>query len=188
MNLRDKFLSELKAIIGQTNQLVNVTDGPRNVRAAIDQCEPLAVGVSEFVLETSELAGVDIAKLESASKSLCQRVNYLLEPISPIETDADGCVVQMRSNPPLVGDTGQFYYELLLRRGGSIELCRYENDLLRVQPSALQEGCFFTRNKYVAFRLVLGLSHTALSSSPLGSLREHLRQHRYDCVPGGTGQ
>ena len=126
MKLRDQLLSDLKSIVGQTHQQLRVSDGPRTVRVAVDRCEPLAVAVSQFLLETSELAGTDVSKLETASKSLCQRVNYLLEPISPIETDADGCVVQMRSNPPLVGDTGRCYYELLLKRGGSVELCRYE--------------------------------------------------------------
>ena len=126
MTLRDELLKELKNLVGQSNQQIDLTDGPRRLRADIDQCEALAVGVSRFVLETGELAGVDLATLQLASKSLCKRVNYLLEPIAPIETDADGCIVQMRSNPPLVGDTGRFYYELLLRRGGSVELCRYE--------------------------------------------------------------
>lgn len=126
MSLRNEFLRDLQAIIGQSNQRVAVADGPRLVRGVIDQCEPLAVAMSEFVLETPELAGVSIAKLETASRSLCQRVNYLLEPIAPIEIDADSCAVQMRSNPPLVGDSATVYYELLLRRGGSVELARYE--------------------------------------------------------------
>ncbi len=126
MNLRDQLLDELKQIIGQQQQQLDVSEGPRTVRVAVEQCEALAVGVSQFLLETPELAGIDLATLESASKSLCQRVNYLLEPISPIETDADGCMVQMRSSPPQVGESGRYYYELLLRRGGSVELCRYE--------------------------------------------------------------
>ena len=106
MSLRDEFLKQLQAIVGQSNQRVTVSDGPRTVRGAIDQCEPLAVATSEFLLDTSELAGGVVAKLEAPSKSLCPRVNYLLEPISPVETDADGCVVQMRSSPPLVGEIG----------------------------------------------------------------------------------
>ena len=111
MSLRGDFLKELQAIVGQTNQRVAVSDGPRTIRGAIDQCEPLAVGTSEFLLESSELAGIDVAKLEAASKSLCQRVNYLLEPISPIETDADGCSVQMRSK----STAGGRYGTILLR-------------------------------------------------------------------------
>jgi len=149
MSLRDEFLKELQTIVGQSNQRLVVSEGPRTVRGAIDQCEPLAVATSEFLLETTELAGVDVSKLEVASKSLCHRVNYLLEPISPIETDADGCSVQMRSRPPLVGDTGRYYYELLLRRGGSIEFCRYEK-----QPNAPRARVAATLTHEVLGRLV----------------------------------
>ncbi len=126
MKLRNDFLQELQANLGQTNCNVVVTDGARALKCQIQQCDPLAVAITQLALETNELASVDVAKLQSASQSLCQRVNYLLEPISPIETDADGCVVQMRSSPPQKNDTGRFYYELLLHRGGSVSLCRYE--------------------------------------------------------------
>ncbi len=126
MKLRDEFLQELQNHLGQTNCDLAVTDGPRTLNCKIEQCDPLAVAITQLTLETSELASVDVAKLQAASQSLCQRVNYLLEPISPIETDADGCVVQMRSSPPQKNDAGRYYYELLLRRGGAVALCRYE--------------------------------------------------------------
>jgi hypothetical protein len=86
----------------------------------------LAVTVEALALETPELAGATAAQLQAASRDLAARVNYLLEPIAPIETDATGCSVQMRSNPPQRDDNAFRYYELLLRRGGSIELARYE--------------------------------------------------------------
>ena len=126
MKLRDELLQELQSKLGQTQFLVAVSDGPRTLKCQVEQCDPLGAAVTQLSLETAELASVDIAKLEAASQSLCQRVNYLLEPISPIETDADGCVVQMRSSPPQKNDTGRYYYELLLRRGGAVTLSRYE--------------------------------------------------------------
>jgi hypothetical protein len=78
------------------------------------------------VLEAPELARATPFELQAASADLAKRVNYLMEPIAPIELDADGCSVQMRSNPPQKDDNGRRYYELLIRRGGSIALCRYE--------------------------------------------------------------
>ena len=51
-----------------------------------------------------------------------------MEPISPIEIDAQGCVVQLRSNPPQRDDDGRSYYELLVRRGGEIALARYRKE------------------------------------------------------------
>ena len=149
MSLHDAFLTELQSIIGQKNQRVTVADGPRTVRCEVDQCEPLAVAVYELVLETSELAAVDIAKLQSASQALCQRVTYLLEPISPIETDVDRCIVQMRSSPPRQDDNGRYYYELLLRRGGSVALRRYEK-----HPGAVRTRVAATLTHEVLGRLV----------------------------------
>lgn len=126
MSLRDDFLSELKQLVGQTGQRAVATANLRTVKCQVEQCDALSAAVTDFVLETGELASVDVTKLQSASQALCQRVTYLLEPISPIEIDATGCVVQMRSNPPHKDDNGLKYYELTLRRGGCVSLCRYE--------------------------------------------------------------
>jgi len=126
MSLSSDFLAALQAVVGQTNQMVQVDQGLRIVRCQVVQCDPLAVAVDQLALETPELAQADVAKLQAASQSFCNRVTYLLEPISPIETDSQGCVVQMRSNPPQKNDNARCYYELVLRRGGSVALHRYE--------------------------------------------------------------
>ncbi|MDC0935348.1 hypothetical protein OAS39_03600 [Pirellulales bacterium] len=126
MNLSQQLLNELQLHVGQTGLSLAVSDGPRTARCQAMQCEPLAVTVTALLLETAELAGVDLPRIQAASQALCSRVTYLLEPISPIETDAHGCTVQMRSNPPQQDDNGRRYYELLLRRGGSVALERYE--------------------------------------------------------------
>lgn len=149
MTLRQQFEQILQSFVGQSHQTIDLTEGRRTLRTQIEQCDQLAVACSQLSLETSELASVDISKLEKASQSLCQRVNYLLEPISPIETDADGCVVQMRSSPPQKQEKGRFYYELLLRRGGSVSLVRYEK-----QPSSARTRVAANLTHEVAGRLV----------------------------------
>ena len=126
MKLRDDFLQELQNLVGQTQQRAVAAEGQRTIKCHVEQCDALSASITDFVLETGELASADIAKLQSASQALCQRVTYLLEPVSPIEIDATGCVVQMRSNPPHKDDNGLKYYELTLRRGGCVSLCRYE--------------------------------------------------------------
>ena len=126
MTLSVKLLGELRAVIGQRHQSLTVAEGQRSVRCNADECEPLAATVIDLVLETSELASATSFELQAASAELAKRVNYLMEPIAPIELDAQGCSVQMRSNPPQKDDNGRRYYELLIRRGGSIALCRYE--------------------------------------------------------------
>jgi len=140
MKLRDDFLRQLQALVGQTNQQIVVTEAARTVRCEVDRCDPLGAAITSIVLETGELATADVATLEEASKSLCRRVTYLLEPISPIEIDADGCMVQMRSSPPQKQDDSRRYYELSLRRGGCVALCRYEKQpgtARTVVPAAL---------------------------------------------------
>jgi hypothetical protein len=126
MSLSSKLVVELQGIAGQTGQSIAVSEGARVVRCAATQCDALAVTIEELVLETPELVSATVAQLRAASVDLASRVNYLLEPIAPVEIDATGCSVQMRSNTPQRDDNGFRYYELLLRRGGSIELARYE--------------------------------------------------------------
>ncbi len=149
MTLREEILSQFPGVIGKQHQRVTAVAGPRTARCEVDQCDQLAVAVYELVLETSEFASVEIAKLQAASKALCERVTYLLEPISPIETDADGCTVQMRSSPPQQQENGRFYYELFLRRGGSVALHRYEK-----QPGSIRQRVAATLTHEVLGRLV----------------------------------
>ena len=126
MSLADKLRTELIARAGMQGLQIAVSEGPRTARCTGAQIDPLAVALDDLVLQTGELAGVGVAAVESASRALCSRVNYLLEPVSPIETDADGCAVQMRSSPPQQDDNGRRYYELLMQRGGLVSLHRYE--------------------------------------------------------------
>jgi len=155
MTLRDKFLGELQKLLGQTNRRITVAEGLRTLRCEVDQCNPMATAVYEFVLQTSELTHVEIAVLQQASQALCDRVNYLLEPISPIETDHESCIVQMRSNPPLANDSGRSYYEIFLRRGGSIALSRFEK-----QPGEIRTRVPLTLTHEVLGRLCEDFSAT----------------------------
>jgi len=149
MTLRETIVGQLPTSIGKQHQCVTAADGSRKVRCEVDQCDQLAVAVYELVLETTELADIEVAQLQAASQALCDRVTYLLEPISPIETDVDGCVVQMRSTPPQQQDDGRYYYELFLRRGGSVTLHRYEK-----HPGQIRQRVAATLTHEVLGRLV----------------------------------
>jgi hypothetical protein len=126
MSLSSQLVDELRARIGQTGQSVSVSDGRRTVRCEAACCERFGVTADELALETTELAAATPAQLQAAARDLSSRINYLLEPVAPIEIDAAGCTVQMRSNPPQKDDNGWRYYELLLQRGGFVGLARYE--------------------------------------------------------------
>ena len=86
--------------------------------------DAIGCAFTELALRADKLAGADVDELKQISERLSQSINYLLEPISPIEIDSEGATVQMRSNPPQKDDDGTKYYELLVRRDG-LTLCRY---------------------------------------------------------------
>lgn len=90
--------------------------------AALDH---LACTFTRFEVTSDSLAGASIDELKRVSQTLAARLTYLLEPIAPIEIDAGQCVIQMRSNPPQRDEQGTSYYELLVRRGGELSLCRW---------------------------------------------------------------
>jgi hypothetical protein len=86
--------------------------------------DKLACAFDRLSLLTDRLANASIDELKQLSDRLAAKLNYLLEPISPVEIDADVCTVQMRSSPPQRDENGSTYYELLVRRG-ELRLCRY---------------------------------------------------------------
>ena len=109
-------------------------DGERTLTAAqgglrltcqLTALDSLACAVSEVELLADCLVGAPSSRLEQVAAALAKRLIYLLEPITPIETDADRCVVQMRSNPPHKHAAGTDYYELLVTAEGRIHLARY---------------------------------------------------------------
>src|SRR5262245_5055479 len=111
------------------------SQGKHSLQAAADQqqlsseltaLDALALAFEHLTLVSGPLASASIDQLKLVADKLAKRLTYLLEPISPIEVDADQCVVQLRSNPPQRDDNGTRYYELLVRRGGELSLRRYQ--------------------------------------------------------------
>lgn len=95
-----------------------------NLECELASLDAIGCAFTELALKADKLAGADVDELKQISERLSQSINYLLEPISPIEIDSEGATVQMRSNPPQKDDDGTKYYELLVRRDG-LTLCRY---------------------------------------------------------------
>jgi hypothetical protein len=128
MNLHKRFDEELKSIGAGGSHTIAIEDLPRKLRCDIVERNSLAVSFNLLRLSTAELASAETAKLERIGKALGEKLTYLMEPISPIEIDAEGCIVQLRSNPPQRDDDGRSYYELIVRRGGEIALARYRKE------------------------------------------------------------
>lgn len=105
---------------------VDETVGNLRFSCDLTALETLACAFTRFEMTNAAWASEPIAGVERIAANLAKRLTYLLEPIKPIETDADECIVQMRSNPPRQNEDRTSYYELHVRRGGVLSLCRYE--------------------------------------------------------------
>jgi hypothetical protein len=128
MMVQQQFERELANIGSGGATTVSVEIQPRTLTCDIAERNTLAVSFNQLRLTTAELAAADAATLDRIGKALAAKLTYLMEPISPIEIDAQGCVVQLRSNPPQRDDDGRSYYELLVRGGGEISLSRYRKE------------------------------------------------------------
>jgi hypothetical protein len=131
------------------SRTVTADDGPLHLACELARLESVGCELVRLVVDSRSLADATADKLRSVSQQLAGRISYLLEPVSPIETDPEGCVVQMRSNPPRQQDDGTTYFELLVRRGGSLSLCRYQKT-----PGGEREPIGAALTREVLLRLV----------------------------------
>lgn len=97
-----------------------------SLRADMIQVDPLAVAFSSFTFTSDRLASVETTQLTRIADTLAGKLTYLLEPLRVIEVDGQAGAVQMRSHPPYQRERQTKYYEVLVQRGGSLSLVRYE--------------------------------------------------------------
>ena len=95
------------------------------IESQIAACDAIGCSFETLTLRAPKLAAATIDQLKKLSDKLTSKLTYLLEPIGALEADAESCTVQLRSSPPQKDDDGSSYYELLVKRGGEISLCRY---------------------------------------------------------------
>ena len=149
MTLRMHFEHELNQLGVGGAATVDLTSGNRRLTCDLVERNTLAVAFQALRVATPELAAATSRSLERIAKSLSDRLTYLMEPIRPIEIDADACIAQLRSSPPQRDDDGRSYYELTVRRGGEIALARY-----RKEPGTPREQIPATVTREVLLRLV----------------------------------
>ncbi len=127
MSIQNQLKQELAGLTGPGPHSIHLAEGGQRLVCELASLDRLACACDELRLETPRLAGLALDELKRQSAELAARLTYLLEPISPVEADGESCTVQMRSNPPHRDDDGTRYYELLMRRGGSISLQRWQS-------------------------------------------------------------
>lgn len=125
MTIRNAFQQQLQQTAGPGPVTIKAAAGDVRAICELEELDRFAVACSELRVEAGALANATMPQLQDLSTRLSGRLTYLLEPVSPVESDGETCTVQMRSNPPQRDDDGTRYYELLVRRGGSIALRRW---------------------------------------------------------------
>ncbi len=101
---------------------ISASDGQGlTVTLVVERVEALGVACEELRLEAPSLSGSTLDVLKVWATGLCQRITYLLETLQPLEFDAQGQEVLIRSNPPDTSSTpGRTkYYEVQLSSLGS---------------------------------------------------------------------
>jgi hypothetical protein len=131
------------------NQSLSAADAGARVEADLLAIDALALAFDHVTVTRDALTAAPIQQLKNFADALSKKLTYLLEPISPVEVDADQCVVQMRSSPPQRDDNGTRYYELLVRRGGELSLRRFEK-----QPGNARQAVPAHVTREVFLRLV----------------------------------
>jgi hypothetical protein len=131
------------------SQSLSASEGGVRLEADLVALDALALAFDHVTITRDALAAAPIEQLKKLADALSKKLTYLLEPISPVEVDADQCVVQMRSSPPQRDDNGTRYYELLVRRGGTLSLRRYEK-----QPGYVRQAIPAQVTREVFLRLV----------------------------------
>jgi hypothetical protein len=137
-------------------QSLATTDAGQRLSAQIVALDGLALAFEHLTIISDALASAPIEQLQKVADALSKKLTYLLEPISPIEIDANQCIVQLRSNPPQRDDNGTRYYELLVRKGGELSLRRFQK-----QPGGLREITPAQVTREVFLRLVADFSDAA---------------------------
>jgi hypothetical protein len=134
MSLQKETLAALNQLtIGSsTSQTLAAEHAGQRLTCELTALDTLGCAFTTLTVASDVLAGASTERLKKLADALSRRINYLLEPVNPIEVDPEQCVVQLRSVPPQKDDSQTSYYELHVRRGGQIDLARYAKD--RGQP------------------------------------------------------
>ncbi len=151
MRLKSKTESAMAALGTFQNmpQAVHIVDDKRQLDCQLTSLESLGCEFDELTLASDELRDATMDELKQISQQLSNRITYLLEAICAVEIDPQHAIVQLRSVPPQTGDDGTTYYELMVTRGGTLSLCRYQK-----QPGGVRQVIPARVTREVLLRLV----------------------------------
>lgn len=129
MNLHEQIarsLTELRGFASDVPTTVGWSaDGGPTVEVDFTAVESLGCAFRELRVAAAELRDGPFDTLKTWADQICQKINYLLEPLRPLEIDAQSQVVLVRSAPPEKNGEQTSFYELQIASTGALSLRRY---------------------------------------------------------------
>ena len=107
---------------------VSVEDGPNRLALELTALDAVGVAFDGLEFTTTDRTEWSSEALNAWGRRLADRVTYLLEPLKVLEIDAGGGEVQIRSNAPTPRADQRGFYEVRLRRNGTLRLERFVFD------------------------------------------------------------
>jgi hypothetical protein len=113
-------IRKLAGHVGQSPKTVAVS-GASGVDLAVDvtAADSLSCSCREIRMRVPALNGASADLLKKWAHDLCARVTYLMEPLGPLEIDAEARQVLIRSKSPDKRDSATTFYEVLLQSQGA---------------------------------------------------------------------
>ena len=130
MRLSQKLRSVLREELPfhDERRVVDAAQGDWQVRCELTAAGPVGYALHRLELMDPSGQPLDAEKLHAWSERICQRVNYLLEPLRTIELDPHAARALVRSEKPRQREASLTYYELLADGKRHSSLQRYEYD------------------------------------------------------------
>jgi len=103
---------------------VSVTDGPYRLTLHLSAASPVGVAFDALEFAATDKPDWSTDALKGWGDRLAARLTYLMESLVVLEVDAEGGEVELRSQSPSSRDMVRTYYEVHLRREGTLLLRR----------------------------------------------------------------
>jgi hypothetical protein len=107
---------------------VTAADGPHRLTLQLNAASQVGVAFESLEFADEAAAGRTVQSLRAWGDRLAARLTYLMEPLVVLEVDAEAGEAELRSKSPSTREGVRSYYEVRLRRAGTLELRRVAFD------------------------------------------------------------
>ena len=107
---------------------LSIDDAPRRLTLDLTSASPVGVAFNTLDFAAGDGATRSTDDLKRWGDRLAARLTYLMEPLVVLEVDVVGGEIELRSQSPSARDTLRSFYEVTLRRDGSLHLRRVAFD------------------------------------------------------------